>query len=275
MRCRICRRSRSSAKRRTDSRAAELYADRYEGDWQALLTALFSGDIQKAAHNVKDLMAALLAQGLPDRGLRVRHGAARRTCSTRRRGAMTCSGCLLQYSNEELPRPVHLEPDAFSMLGRPRGGRGGAAELYGGGRGAPRDARAEAARAGAASRSTTTSELPLCAVLARMEQRRLPRRPCGARASSARRSPTAIAQPVSSRSTAAAGADLQHQLPQAARGGPLRKACDLPARQKDQDRLVHKRGRARKAALACPIVADVLAIPAVRQAEEPPMPTAF
>ena len=50
------------------SRAAELYADRYEGDWQALLTALFSGDIKKAAHNVKDLMAALLAQGLPIEG---------------------------------------------------------------------------------------------------------------------------------------------------------------------------------------------------------------
>ncbi len=29
------------------ARAAELYADRYEGDWQALLTALFSGDIKK------------------------------------------------------------------------------------------------------------------------------------------------------------------------------------------------------------------------------------
>lgn len=57
------------------SRAAELYADRYEGDWQALLTALFSGDIKKAAHNVKDLMAALLAQGLPIEGFVVRHGA--------------------------------------------------------------------------------------------------------------------------------------------------------------------------------------------------------
>ena len=41
---------------------------RQEGDWQALLTALFSGDIKKAAHNVKDLMAALLAQGLPIEG---------------------------------------------------------------------------------------------------------------------------------------------------------------------------------------------------------------
>ena len=33
-----------------------------------LLTALFSGDIKKAAHNVKDLMAALLAQGFPIEG---------------------------------------------------------------------------------------------------------------------------------------------------------------------------------------------------------------
>ena len=98
------------------SRAAELYADRYEGDWQALLTALFSGDIKKAAHNVKDLMAALLAQGLPIEGF-VFDTALAAYLLDATAGSYDLQRLFVAYYNEELPRPVHLEPDAFSMLG--------------------------------------------------------------------------------------------------------------------------------------------------------------
>ena len=39
---------------------AELFYDKYQGDWNGLLEVLFSADIRKVSHNVKDLMRALL-----------------------------------------------------------------------------------------------------------------------------------------------------------------------------------------------------------------------
>ena len=48
--------------------SAELYFNRYEGDWNALLRALFSSDIKKVSHNVKDLQRTLLENDLPIEG---------------------------------------------------------------------------------------------------------------------------------------------------------------------------------------------------------------
>jgi DNA polymerase I-like protein with 3'-5' exonuclease and polymerase domains len=48
--------------------AAELFFEKYQGDWNALLTTLFSADIKKVSHNVKDLMRTLLENGLPADG---------------------------------------------------------------------------------------------------------------------------------------------------------------------------------------------------------------
>ena len=39
---------------------AELFFEKYQGDWNALLNALFSADIPKVSHNVKDLTRRLL-----------------------------------------------------------------------------------------------------------------------------------------------------------------------------------------------------------------------
>ena len=47
---------------------AELFFDKYQGDWNALLGALFSADIKKVSHNVKDLMDLLLENGFPAGG---------------------------------------------------------------------------------------------------------------------------------------------------------------------------------------------------------------
>ena len=47
---------------------AELFFEKYQGDWNALLRALFSADIRKVSHNVKDLMRTLLENGLPTEG---------------------------------------------------------------------------------------------------------------------------------------------------------------------------------------------------------------
>ena len=151
------------------SRAAELYADRYEGDWQALLTALFSGDIKKAAHNVKDLMAALLAQGLPIEGF-VFDTALAAYLLDATAGSYDLQRLFVAYYNEELPRPVHLEPDAFSMLGD-RAAAAAALLSYTAAVAALRETLAPKLRELELEPLYYDVELPLCAVLARMEQR--------------------------------------------------------------------------------------------------------
>ena len=151
------------------SRAAELYADRYEGDWQALLTALFSGDIKKAAHNVKDLMAALLAQGLPIEGF-VFDTALAAYLLDATAGGYDLQRLFVAYYNEELPRPVHLEPDAFSMLGD-RAAAAAALLGYTAAGAALRETLAPKLRELELEPLYYDVELPLCAVLARMEQR--------------------------------------------------------------------------------------------------------
>lgn len=151
------------------SRAAELYADRYEGDWQALLTALFSGDIKKAAHNVKDLMAALLAQGLPIEGF-VFDTALAAYLLDATAGSYDLQRLFVAYYNEELPRPVQLEPDAFSMLGD-RAAAAAALLNYTAAVAALRETLAPKLRELELEPLYYDVELPLCAVLARMEQR--------------------------------------------------------------------------------------------------------
>ena len=147
------------------SRAAELYADRYE----ALLTALFSGDIKKAAHNVKDLMAALLAQGLPIEGF-VFDTALAAYLLDATAGSYDLQRLFVAYYNEELPRPVHLEPDAFSMLGD-RAEAAAALLSYTAAVAALRKTLAPKLRELELEPLYYDVELPLCAVLARMEQR--------------------------------------------------------------------------------------------------------
>ena len=150
-------------------RAAELYADRYEGDWQALLTALFSGDIKKAAHNVKDLMAALLAQGFPIEGFVFDTTLAAYLLDATA-GSYDLQRLFVAYYNEELPRPVHLEPDAFSMLGD-RAAAAAALLSYTAAVAALRETLAPKLRELELEPLYYDVELPLCAVLARMEQR--------------------------------------------------------------------------------------------------------
>ena len=48
--------------------SAEFFFERYTGDWNALLNALFAADIKKVSHNVKDLMRTLLENGLNAEG---------------------------------------------------------------------------------------------------------------------------------------------------------------------------------------------------------------
>jgi DNA polymerase-1 len=147
---------------------SEVFCSRYDGDWNAFLKALFSAEIRKVSHNVKDLMNALMAEGLPAGGF-VFDTALAAYLLDATAGSYELGRLFVTYYNEELPKPAYLEPDAFSLLGD-----------------------AEAAEASFASSATAvdalygtlapklreqgmwelyqTAELPLCRVLAEMER---------------------------------------------------------------------------------------------------------
>ena len=95
---------------------AELFFDRYAGDWNALLRALFSADIKKVSHNVKDLMRLLLENGLSTEGF-VFDTALAAYLLDATAGSYDLGRLFVTYCGAELPKPLHLEPDAFSMLG--------------------------------------------------------------------------------------------------------------------------------------------------------------
>ncbi len=95
---------------------AELFFDRYQGNWNVLLSSLFSGSIRKVSHNVKDLMRLLLANGLPAEGF-IFDTALAAYLLDATAGSYDLGRLFVSYFNEELPKPLHLDPDAFALLG--------------------------------------------------------------------------------------------------------------------------------------------------------------
>lgn len=93
-----------------------LFFDRYEGDWNALLNALFSADIRKVSHNVKDLIRILLESGLNADGFAFDTAIAAYLLDATA-GSYDLARLFVSYFNAELPKPAHLETDAFSLLG--------------------------------------------------------------------------------------------------------------------------------------------------------------
>ena len=93
-----------------------FFFDRYEGDWNALLSALFAGDIRKVSHNVKDLLRTLLESGISGEGF-VFDTAIAAYLLDATAGSYDLQRLFVSYFNEELPKPLHLESDAFSLLG--------------------------------------------------------------------------------------------------------------------------------------------------------------
>lgn len=98
------------------SLTAILRSDRFGGDWEALLRDLFSGDIAKAAHNVKDLTRALLERDLPAEGF-VFDTALAGYLLDATAGSYDLQRLFVAYCGAELPAPAHLERDAFTLLG--------------------------------------------------------------------------------------------------------------------------------------------------------------
>ncbi len=152
----------------SSSLMAHLAFERYEGDWNALLTALFSADIRKVSHNVKDLMGALLENGLPIEGF-VFDTAIAAYLLDATAGSYELQRLFVSYFNEELPKPLHLERDAFSLLGDTAQA---SASLYSycSAIAALHEELAPQLREQEMWELFETVEMPLCAVLARMER---------------------------------------------------------------------------------------------------------
>ena len=96
-------------------RMAELYENRYGGNWHDLLEALFAADIKKVGHNVKDMIRALLERELPAEGFAFDTALAAYLCDATA-GSYDIAKLFLSFYNEELPKPAHLEPEAFTSL---------------------------------------------------------------------------------------------------------------------------------------------------------------
>lgn len=148
--------------------AAELWTGDYQGDWQALLAALFAADIPKVSHNVKDLMRTLLDAGLPAEGF-VFDTALAAYLLDATAGKYDLPRLFVAYFNQELPKPVHLEPDAFSPLGD-RSAAWASLHSYGAAIEALHGVLLPRLREQGMEKLYFDVELPLCRVLADMER---------------------------------------------------------------------------------------------------------
>ena len=147
---------------------AELFFDQYQGDWNALLRELFSADIRKVSHNVKDLMRTLADNGLPADGF-VFDTALAAYLLDATAGSYDLQRLFVSYYNEELPKPLYLEKDAFSLLGDSAAAEA-SLDRYTAAVDALYETLAPKLREKDLWELFETAEMPLCAVLADMER---------------------------------------------------------------------------------------------------------
>lgn len=149
------------------AQTAELWSGGYQGNWNALLGALLSGDIRKISHNVKDLMRTLLDGGLPAEGF-VFDTALAAYLLDATAGGYDLQRLFVSYFNQELEKPAHLEPDAFSPLGD-RAAAWASLHSYGAAIEALYGVLLPRLREQGMEKLYFDVELPLCRVLADME----------------------------------------------------------------------------------------------------------
>ena len=147
---------------------AELFFDQYQGDWNALLRALFSADIRKVSHNVKDLMRTLADNGLPADGFAFDTALAAYLLDATA-GSYDLQRLFVSYYNEELPKPLYLEKDAFSLLGDSAAAEA-SLDRYTAAVDALYETLVPKLREKDLWELFETAEMPLCAVLADMER---------------------------------------------------------------------------------------------------------
>ena len=150
------------------AQTAELWSGGYQGNWNALLGALLSGDIRKISHNVKDLMRTLLDGGFPAEGF-VFDTALAAYLLDATAGGYDLQRLFVSYFNQELEKPAHLEPDAFSPLGD-RAAAWASLHSYGAAIEALDGVLLPRLREQGMEKLYFGVELPLCRVLADMER---------------------------------------------------------------------------------------------------------
>lgn len=146
---------------------SEFFADSYGGDWDALLRTLFSSEVKKTSHNVKELMRSLIDAHIPAGGF-VFDTALAAYLLDANAGSYDISRLFLSYYNEELTKPTYLDEDAFSMLGD-RAGEEASFASYVTAVYALSDTLSEKIESGGMHALLYDIELPLCTVLADME----------------------------------------------------------------------------------------------------------
>ncbi len=147
---------------------AELFFQHFQGDWNGLLQALFSEDIKKVSHNVKDLTRTLLENGLPAEGF-VFDTALAAYLLDATAGSYDLQRLSVAYYNKELPKPRFLDPEAFTLLEDPQQAEL-ALDSYAGTVDALYKTLLEKLRERNQWELFQTAELPLCRVLAEMER---------------------------------------------------------------------------------------------------------
>ena len=93
-----------------------LFFQRFKGNWNEMLRAIFSGDVPKTAHGVKDLIGQLAQMGIAAEGF-VFDTALGAYLLDATAGNYDIAHLFLRYFKGELMAPAHLEEDAFSLLG--------------------------------------------------------------------------------------------------------------------------------------------------------------
>ena len=146
---------------------AEFFFERYTGDWNALLNALFAGNIKKVSHNVKDLTRTLLENGLNAEGF-IFDTALAAYLADATSGKYEIGQLFAAYFHTELVKPAYLDPDAFSLLGDTAGAEA-AFHSYTSAVDALYGVLAPKLKELDLWDLYATAELPLCRVLAEME----------------------------------------------------------------------------------------------------------
>ena len=97
-------------------RVDEFFFDRFMGDWNGFLSALFAPDIKKAGHDVKDLTRTLLANGIAAEGF-VFDTALAAYLLDATAGKYDLVTLAAAYFHAELGEAKYLEAETFSLLG--------------------------------------------------------------------------------------------------------------------------------------------------------------
>ena len=99
-----------------DQTMVQAFAAGYAGDWNEFLRKLCAAGIKKTSHNVKDLLRSLAEQGICAEGFDYDTAiGGYLLCATA--GDYSIARLFSAYFSAELMKPLHLENDAFSLLG--------------------------------------------------------------------------------------------------------------------------------------------------------------